>query len=398
MKKKLSYRRLLISLAIILVIIATACFLLSLSSSNEKIHTALEPFLKIKSGQISFNKVSEKFSALFNPALIVAQLEKVFNSFKFLKSWGEETVNFKFRKSFLLLFSIIFIIAKIFFFLIHAYERFKRRKLEKRYNYLLNENKNLSYLNERLNVALDNSEVPLWEFDLEKKRIIQNKSSKAAHGLEFVIKDVPESLIENGYVHSESADDFLKMYDKIYDGEKMVEGIFKMHSSDRRKYRYLKVKYTNLFDDEGKPYKAIGASEDVSKLYELNTTEEYWQSAIEDFSQNKTLYFQYNLTKNSLLNDSYDSENYQEFSEKNNYFVNNFVAEEDREKFLKYTNKERLLKNYKDGKTEDSLKFQMLVDNLKTWTVANTHLVKKTDSDEILLFVFIFDIDKEMKE
>ena len=78
------------------------------------------------------------------------------------------------------------------------------------------------------------------------------------------MKDVPRSLIESEYIHPDSADAFAKMYKDLDNGSPAAEGIFKIRRADQQGYWYEHIRYTNTFDKEGRPYRAIGISNDVT--------------------------------------------------------------------------------------------------------------------------------------
>jgi len=306
-------------------------------------------------------------------------------------------------RNYLLILVLILTAALILIFFVLLIERNRHKQLKEKHSLLKKENKNLTYLNERMNIAIDSGDLILWEYDIAKKRIIQNKSSKDFHGLESVIKNVPESLVDNGYVHQESVEEYLDMYEKLHEGEKELEKILKVQSPNRQNYRYLKIKYKNLFDDEGNPYKAIGTSEDVSDLYEMKVAHSYWQNIIESFMQNSILHLQYNLTKNVMITclsegsecNFPDKSIFDDFDKATNYFVNYFVAEEDRARYLSYVNRERLIKAFSNKKTAEKLEFRMLIDEHPLWVVAIIYLIEEPYTKDIMLYIFFYNIDKE---
>ncbi|MGI6442628.1 MAG: diguanylate cyclase domain-containing protein [Synergistaceae bacterium] len=306
-------------------------------------------------------------------------------------------------RNYLLILVLILTAALILIFFVLLIERNRHKQLKEKHSLLKKENKNLTYLNERMNIAIDSGDLILWEYDIAKKRIIQNKSSKDFHGLESVIKNVPESLVDNGYVHQESVEEYLDMYEKLHEGEKELEKILKVQSPNRQNYRYLKIKYKNLFDDEGNPYKAIGTSEDVSDLYEMKVAHSYWQNIIESFMQNSILHLQYNLTKNMMITclsegsecNFPDKSIFDDFDKATNYFVNYFVAEEDRARYLSYVNRERLIKAFSNKKTAEKLEFRMLIDEHPLWVVAIIYLIEEPYTKDIMLYIFFYNIDKE---
>lgn len=309
------------------------------------------------------------------------------------------------KRGFALL-AIILILALILIIIVVIMEKTRRRQLEDDRIELINANKDLTYSNERMRIALDSSSVVLWDYDIAKKRIIQNKRSAQVHGLDAVVKNVPESLVDSGFVHSDSAEEFLAMYDKLFAGEKTVEGVFKVQTPDRQGYWFEKIKYTNLFDEQGFPYKAIGTSEDVTELHKMRMAYNYWQKAVEGFLQDSILHLQYNLTKNVLIkcfneNSGYNFSNEiieNDFDSATNYFSEHFVYGDDREKYQNYINRERFFEAHDTGKTVNELEFRMLINGFPVWVRATTYLVEDPFSKDLVLYIFYYNIDKEKIE
>lgn len=121
----------------------------------------------------------------------------------------------------------------------------------------------------KIHIALAQTNLLIWDYDLANKRIIRTKPSKNWMGLEDRVENVPESFIESGYVHPDSVEEFLRMFEKIAEGEKVATGLFQLRKagSDGQwtdKYIWVETKITNIFDKNGKPIRAVGLTEDVT--------------------------------------------------------------------------------------------------------------------------------------
>ncbi|MDO5116165.1 MAG: diguanylate cyclase, partial [Synergistaceae bacterium] len=121
---------------------------------------------------------------------------------------------------------------------------------------------------ERIDVVYRNTTVSLWDYDIKNRRIIHQRRSIERHGFGFVIENVPQSLIESGYVHPDYVPAFLEMYDRISAGEKDVGGTFRVRTADRSGYCYERISYSVTLDENGLPDRAIGVSTDVSEEME----------------------------------------------------------------------------------------------------------------------------------
>lgn len=122
----------------------------------------------------------------------------------------------------------------------------------------------------KIHIALAQTNMLVWDYDLANKRIIRTKTSKNWRGLEDRVENVPESFIESGYVHPECTEEFLKMFDNIAKGEKVASGVFRLKKVETDgqwtdQYIWVETKITTIFDKNGKPIRAVGLTEDVTE-------------------------------------------------------------------------------------------------------------------------------------
>ena len=129
--------------------------------------------------------------------------------------------------------------------------------------------KELSYNEKLANIAMGMSGISLWEYDIKTHNIIQTPNSIQAHGFHKIIPDVPQSLIDIGFIHPDYIKSYLEMYKELEKGVPYVNGIFKVKTKDRKSFYYERLRYTNTFDANGKPYRAIGASDNVTEHEEM---------------------------------------------------------------------------------------------------------------------------------
>lgn len=115
---------------------------------------------------------------------------------------------------------------------------------------------------ERYRIALGTTGLSIWDYDHRTRRILPSPE-----GSEPIVENAPESLVECGHVHPDSVPAYLDMYERLRQGEKYVEGVFRICSPERSEYQYEHIRYTNIFDSDGKPCIAVGMSEDVSEKY-----------------------------------------------------------------------------------------------------------------------------------
>jgi diguanylate cyclase (GGDEF)-like protein len=120
----------------------------------------------------------------------------------------------------------------------------------------------------RYRMAIENTAVVLWDYDINKRRITMDERSMRLIGAQKpIIDNAVEFLISAGYIHADSAKDMRELHDKLARGAKNTEGVIMLRSRFNEAWRYEHVRYTNLFDEKGAPYLAIGMGEDVTSEY-----------------------------------------------------------------------------------------------------------------------------------
>lgn len=117
----------------------------------------------------------------------------------------------------------------------------------------------------QLDAAIQHCGMSLWDFDIKKRCIYQRNNSIEMHGLASMIENVPDSLIQSGYVHPTSAEAFLEMYRLLMSGEPKAEGIFRVRNAEQTGYWWEKITYLTEYDTSHRPVKAIGFSTDITE-------------------------------------------------------------------------------------------------------------------------------------
>lgn len=117
----------------------------------------------------------------------------------------------------------------------------------------------------QLDVAIQHCGMSLWDFDIQKRCIYQRNNSLEMHGLVSMIENVPDSLIQSGYVHTASTEAFLEMYRLLISGEPKVEGVFRVRNAEQTGYWWEKITYLTEYDASHRPVKAIGFSTDITE-------------------------------------------------------------------------------------------------------------------------------------
>lgn len=254
-----------------------------------------------------------------------------------------------------------------------------------------------------LDAALVNTGVSIWEYDFRRRCIIQYQISTEMHGFEQIVPNVPESLVESGFVHPDSAEAFYEMYDKLRQGAPFAEGVFKVQTSDRRGYWFEHIRYTNAFDQNGLPYRAIGMSTDETAQQEAIAKYEREREKERALMADESLlaHASYDLTGGELLyfhraDDSESSSGAQPefcFGAKNAELL---IDEAERSRFLELNDRDRLLALFDEGETEFKQEYRRRMDDETVSWVRNTlRLLRDPSSGRVILFEYWYNIETE---
>lgn len=118
--------------------------------------------------------------------------------------------------------------------------------------------------NEWLDFLAKKTDCELWELNIPARTFRLLYFAQPFAERESVYGDFPESLIENGKVHKDSTARFRIFAQEILSGKTEGSGNFIIQSRISNSYTWASMTYRTLYDEEGRPEKAIGIKEDLS--------------------------------------------------------------------------------------------------------------------------------------
>lgn len=250
--------------------------------------------------------------------------------------------------------------------------------------------------------ASKNTRFNMWEYDIEQKRILQTEESREIHGEEMIVENVPERLIETGYVHPDYADMMRKFYQEVEAGNPVTSVTLRVRLNQKsEQYWWEKTTYTIVRWNDGKPVWAVGMSEDVTaqKEAEIRVFEEARMREL--LSEDIFCSFQINLSKNSLEK----LWNYVEGKEEINIsgkgyeeiyrrIFESIANEDDKKKFQQQYDMEQIFKiASEDGKISDFEFRQKQKNGVILWVILNMRIIVSPETREMFLFGYLKNID-----
>jgi len=203
-------------------------------------------------------------------------------------------------------------------------------------------------------------DIDFWTIDIEKRTASISDAVSRQLGLtEQHLLDVPQSLIDAGLVQEDSIPVIREMFEKIYQGKKIVSANLKLKMEDG-KYHWGKVKHVVFFDDQGRAYKAIGSLKRVKDSREENVSKQ--QAIQKPLVVNRDFRYAVDLSKNEILRVDRaimprGPSRGDVYSEVIDQLAQLYIHPEEREKFKRVMDKDALLTVYASGQQMITLNF-----------------------------------------
>ena len=252
---------------------------------------------------------------------------------------------------------------------------------------------------EKINIALDNTDMLIWEYDIAERRLECQRNASKYFGGEIVRHDIPQSSVDAGHVHQESIADYLALYQKVIDGGQYAQA--DIHFLDRASGDlWLRVTLRRIKNSYGR---VIGCGVNITeeKFKEQKYIEELeYMSGLQ--SEDLLAKFRGNLTRN-LVADYVGSDEMRIADDCMTYtgvveeVAAEMVAEDMKEKLRESLGVSSLMALYYEGKVEYSLDYQRYLKNgTLCWVRTYVKMFQSTEQNDIMCFLYTYDINDSM--
>lgn len=240
-----------------------------------------------------------------------------------------------------------------------------------------------------------------WTYEIDNKRIITHNDASEYFALGNIVENVPESFVNSSTIHPDDVPVLTEMFQKIADGEKEVTAIIRWKNREG-KWWWAKTAYTSIFNNQGKPIRAIGFAIDITAQITAEQSYEEQLSYQRMLTQGSIATAFLNLTRNTLSNLTlrYEGAEQWKVSETADEFLYRIRkkvfggAEWD---YIRNTlNADAMEREYANGNTLIELEYLFeFSDNFCIWCEHVIHLIKKPDTGDIECFMYLNDINEK---
>lgn len=182
----------------------------------------------------------------------------------------------------------------------------------------------------RYEAAISLSGLTMFEYNILTKDLVFFNNLGDMYGVNSVLPNGPESMLEQGHIDMSCAPQYREMYHRIHAGEPYASCSIIAHDKDECIW-FFELSLTTIYDSDGRPVRAIGIRKNVSDMHHLLKEQEFTESMASD----KFYLFEADITNNRLLylNNKYEyldiCRSYSIFSEFLEAFCHRFLHPSD---------------------------------------------------------------------
>lgn len=239
-----------------------------------------------------------------------------------------------------------------------------------------------------VDAAMISAKVLAWRYDYRKKAFTDTGSLGDFADLPKVIENVPESVIEQGFIHKDSIETYRKMFEKIPEEKTVTSDICICVHNKECWHRQI---YTPVFDNEGNYVESIGTSIDVTEQKEREKAYEEQIRLKRLITNNAIGVTHINLTDNIVTDsDSRDNNLIRMMREGTAddallRIMNNAGSEQEKALFDKVNTCQKLINMFGKGKSKETIRHHLKNDDRWVETIYNLVMNPYTQDLEAII-------------
>ncbi len=153
----------------------------------------------------------------------------------------------------------------------------------------------LAYFDKVFNITLDITRSNIFEYNPKTDQIILHGNLAAKYNLPSIIRGGPVAFIDNNIIDPRDKDEFLLLFDRIKNGESLVEQNFTVVFGE--KPITINIHLVNIYDNDGNPIYAIGTLNSENEWFWFLRENKYARNLIID----RELICEANITTDKII-------------------------------------------------------------------------------------------------
>ncbi|MEG2000444.1 MAG: PAS domain-containing protein [Evtepia sp.] len=254
----------------------------------------------------------------------------------------------------------------------------------------------------RYAVAIKSSDINIWEYDYDADTMTIFSTSPKVNVPDVSIPHYLDSVVKDGHIREDCAGVFFDMIETLRNGAKEMTSDLWIRNHPSEAFWCERVRYTNIFDDNGKPVKIYCVGRDVTKEKEAEKRYRDELSYRQAMQKATMASVNVNLSQDIVLD--YKSI----FPEVTAYMSESKTAQAYFDRvYTELTtttmqmqcaalfNCESLLQHFANGETTVSMELTRKLQGRNYSTVMTAHMMKRPEDSDIVAFVYSTNITNE---
>lgn len=248
-------------------------------------------------------------------------------------------------------------------------------------------------------IAMQASNAIIFDYIIDTKQIIHPQSSMDKFDLPHIIENAVEFSIQSGIIHPNSIEKLRNAYKKIDMGEAVVETTLILLDK-QGKESINKISLTNVFDEHGKPIRAIGVLIDITEKTILQSENQYRKSMESD----KVLTYEANISQNTIIHldkcwvEMLNIPTFNIFSDMIDYMCINLIHPDYVQTFRNFSIKETIMKLLNENKFKATIQYRRKDShNLYSWVKNTMNIIRDNITNDVKIRCYI-NIINDQKE
>lgn len=258
----------------------------------------------------------------------------------------------------------------------------------------------LQIVEEEQRILMQQTGRVITKYDVATKTLYQPKIAADMFGLPCVCHGVPDSIVKT-FVADISRGEYLRFYKSMCEGKPYGSSFIRIRNITGS-YAWYAMKYTLTYDAQGNPFRGIISYEDVTDLQEKEIAYKKWQNNMELQREKSIAYYEYDLSLDIFehvageISDDLPDDSRKSFSTVTIYVAEHFVHPDDKEGYLGFFSRNKLLARFYMGQKECQFEHRRIdKDKNAYWALASIQLVSDPYTNDIKASVFIKNINDE---
>lgn len=263
---------------------------------------------------------------------------------------------------------------------------------------------NLKMTEERYRFAAENNSDIIIDYNILDDSIYHvTKRVETLFGIPQYLNNAPQYLVNSGAIHTDSAKDFLALFEKIRSGKPQAECTIKTCTVSK-KILWVTITLNTIYDNNQKPVRAIGIMKDISRQKEAELQYKNESLYRDAMIKDSIMYYEIDLTHHKVLTGHEKwiklfhvpyTDDYTKVLEIIRDYI---VHRKDKKVFMSTMSLNNILSQYHKGNQKIELEYRRYIKGSKPkWVLSTIHIIYDSQEDIIKAFCYIKDIN-EIKE